>query len=298
MRKSIKLTCLIAIALVVGLTSFSLGDDKIIVAVSIPPQVEFVQNVGGGFVDIIEMVPPYSSPETYEPTPGQMKQLSRAKVYFKIGTDLDFEINLMKKLVSINPQLLIIDCSKDIDLLAHGAAKKAEDSYKKHEHGHYDPHVWNSLRNVRVMIDNITDGLITIDSIHKSDYLANAASYKAKLDSLDLAISDMFKNSAKRTFIVIHPAWGYFARDYNLIELPIEAEGKEPAAADIKNLIKTAQAQNIRTVFVSPQFNSASAEVIAREIGGVVEYIDPLNGHFLENILKTAQKIAASLKES
>jgi zinc transport system substrate-binding protein len=71
MRKSIKLTCLIAMALVVGLTSFSLGDDKIIVAVSIPPQVEFVQNVGGGFVDIIEMVPPYSSPEAYEPTPAK-----------------------------------------------------------------------------------------------------------------------------------------------------------------------------------------------------------------------------------
>lgn len=282
--------------LVFVLVGFSYAQNKISVAVSILPQVEFVRSIGGDHVDILEMVPPNSSPEVYEPTPGQMKQLSRAKAYFKIGTDLDFEINLMGKMASINPRLLIIDCSKGIDLLTMRDSQERGEDHHGHYHGLRDPHIWNSIRNARIMIDNIADGLIAIDSIHKSEYLKNAALYKFKLDSIDATILAMLKDSPKRTFIVLHPAWGYFASDYNLTELSIEAEGKEPSAADIKILVNLAKAQNIRTVFASPQFNSESAKVVAREIGGIVDYIDPLNGKFSENMLLTAQKIAASFK--
>lgn len=296
MLKFVKLAYLIVMAIMVALTPSLRADDKISVAVSILPQVEFVRNVGGDYVDIIEMVPPNSSPETYEPNPGQMKQLSRAKAYFKIGTDLDFEINLMGRMTSINSRLLIVDCSRGIEPLTIRDSEKAGETHDDHGHGLRDPHIWNSLRNARVIIDNIADGLIAIDSIHKSDYLKNAASYKSKLDLLDAEILAMFKDSPKRTFIVLHPAWGYFARDYNLVELSIEAEGKEPSVADIKNLVNLAKTRSIRTVFASPQFNSESARVVAREIGGTVDYIDPLNGKFLENIFLSAQKIAASLK--
>lgn len=296
MRESNKLTCLFIIALMFVLVAPSYSQDKISVAVSILPQVEFVRNVGGDYVDIIEMVPPNSSPEIYEPTPGQMKQLSRAKAYFKIGTDLDFEINLMGKMTSINSHLLIVDCSKGIELLNMRDTEKAKENHGGHNNGLRDPHIWNSVRNARIMIDNIAEGLIAIDSMHKSEYLKNAASYKTKLDSLDATILTMLKDSPKRTFIVLHPAWGYFARDYNLNELSIEAEGKEPSAADIKNLVNLAKAQTIRTVFASPQFNSESAKVVAREIGGKVEYIDPLNGQFLDNMGQIARKIATSFK--
>lgn len=286
----------ITIQLILTLSSYSYSQDKISVAVSILPQVEFVKSVGGDYVDILEMVPPNSSPESYEPTPGQMKQLSHAKAYFKIGTNLDFEINLMGKMISINPQLLIVDCSKGINQLAISETEKAEGAHDGHYHGLNDPHIWNSLRNASIMIDNIAEGLIVVDSSHKAIYLENAASYKAKLDSLDIAIIAMFQDISRRDFIVLHPAWGYFARDYNLVELSIEAEGKEPSAAEIKKLVDLARAQQIRTVFASPQFNSESAKVIAREINGAVEYIDPLNGQFLDNMRLTAIRIANSIK--
>jgi zinc transport system substrate-binding protein len=288
---------LITISLfVLILFTITFPQDKITVAVSILPQVEFLKNVGGDYIDILEMVPPNSSPETYEPTPTQMKQLARTKAYFKIGTDLDFEINLMGKMASINSHLIIIDCSKKIDLLTIHDPETTGESHSNHGHGLRDPHIWNSLKNARIMIDNIAKGLAAIDSIHSADYFKNAVAYMQKLDSLDTHVATILKNSPKQTFIVLHPAWGYFARDYNLNELSIEAEGKEPSAADIKNLINLAKAQNLRTVFASPQFNSESAKVVAREIGGSIDYIDPLDGQFLDNMYRTAEKIAASLK--
>jgi zinc transport system substrate-binding protein len=283
-------------AFILILSCAALAQEKITVAVSILPQVEFVKNVGGDHVDILEMVPPNSSPETYEPTPGQMKELSRAKAYFKIGTDLDFELNLMGKMASINSNLVIIDCSKGIEMLTMLDGNMTGEDPSGHEHGLRDPHIWNSLKNARIMVDNIASGLAAVDSIHSTDYLKNADIYKQKLDSLNNEIAAIFKSSSKLSFIVLHPAWGYFARDYNLAEISIEAEGKEPSAADIKNIIKLARTQNLRTVFASPQFNAESAKVVAREIGGTLEYIDPLNGQFLDNMRQTAEKIAASLR--
>jgi zinc transport system substrate-binding protein len=285
------------VALICGLLNGQVrAQSKILVAVSILPQVEFVENVGGSFVDVLELVPPNSSPEIYEPTPGQMKDLSRAVVYFKIGTDLDFELNLLGRMAAINPHLKIIDCSKGIDLGVLPESNLPDRNPSGHYHGLKDPHIWNSLRNARVMIDNITAGLISIDSLHKQDYLRNAENYKQKLDSLDRKTFELLSHRTLNSFIVLHPAWGYFARDYGLTQLSIEGEGKEPSATDIKNLVDIARKENLATVFASPQFNSESAKTVARELGGTVEYIDPLSGQYLDNMWQVASKIAQSLK--
>jgi zinc transport system substrate-binding protein len=288
----------IASLFVLGASPLSFGQDKISVVVSILPQKEFVENIGGQFVQTIVLVPPNASPESYEPNPAQMKELSRAKFFFKVGTNLDFELSLLDKIAGLNPSLRIVDCSKGINILIEpkgGSDQGEEVKYSGHHHGGSDPHIWSSLRNAQVIIDNITDGLIAVDSIHKAEYQKNAATYKQKLAFLDKQIAAMFANTKKRKFIVFHPAWGYFAKDYGLIQLAVEMEGKEPSAADIKGLILLAKENGITTVFASPQFNAESAKTIAREIGGTVEYIDPLNEHYFDNMQTVAGKIAKSL---
>ena len=62
---------------------------KLGVIVTILPQAEFVESVGGDKVDVTVMVPPGASPHTYEPTPGQMEELSRAKMYAEVGSGVD-----------------------------------------------------------------------------------------------------------------------------------------------------------------------------------------------------------------
>jgi len=273
-----------------------MAQTKIQMAVSILPQVEFVENVGGPYVDILELVPPNSSPEIYEPTPGQMKELSRVAAYFKIGTNLDFELSLLGKMAAINPRMLIIDCSKGIKIIDLPGNNLSPADSQSHHHGLHDPHIWNSLKNAKIIIDNIAAGLIAIDSIHKEDYLKNAQTYKLKLDSLNNEIAAALLKKKNNSFIVLHPAWGYFARDYGLTQLSIESEGKEPSVMDIKNLVNFARAQKLTTVFASPQFNSESAKTVAAEIGGTVEYIDPLAGKYLVNMRDVADKIARSLR--
>jgi zinc transport system substrate-binding protein len=96
--------------------------------------------------------------------------------------------------------------------------------------------------------------------------------------------------------MVFHPAWGYFAHAYGLKQVPIEIEGKEPKPAQLKELIQHTRKNDIKAVFVQPQFSTKSAELVAREIGGQVAFADPLAEDWIANLRQAADKFQSVLK--
>jgi len=252
---------------------------KVGVIVTILPQVEFVENIGGDKVGITVMVSPGASPHTYEPTPSQMANLAEAELYAKVGSGVEFELTWMDKLIAQNRDMLVVDCSRGIGLQEMTALDEDEE-----EHGGTDPHIWMSPRNAQVMVQNIASGLIQIDPDNRAYYEHNCDVYLQKLAQLDQDIINGLSGVKNRVFIVYHPAFGYFARDYNLIMLPIEAEGKEPTPTGLQYLIEQVKEHNIRVVFAEPQFNPQSAKVIADSIDGRVVLINPLARDYIENL--------------
>jgi len=257
---------------------------KIVVAVTILPQAGFVEAIGGDRVEVVVMVPPGASPHTYEVTPDQMTQLSNAKMYAKVGSPVEFELAWMDKLIAVNKSMLVVDCSKGVDLT------ESQDPDKPG----LDPHIWLSVKNAKIMVRNICDGLVQVDAVNKTYYEANCAAYLEKLTELDGDLENDLSAVKNRNFIVFHPAFGYFARDYSLKQIAVEQGGKEPDADYIVRLIEEAKGLGIRVVFVSPQYSTKSAEVIAKEIGGRVVIIDPLAKDFIGNMraIESAMKQA------
>ena len=94
--------------------------------------------------------------------------------------------------------------------------------------------------------------------------------------------------------MVYHPSWAYFCKDYNLQQLAIEKEGKEPTSQDIVKLVDTARKEGIMVIFTSPEFSTANAQTIASEIGAKVVSVDPLSPNYLENMKKVAEAFASS----
>ena len=261
--------------------------DKIGVMVTVLPQVEFVNAVGGGRVDVTAMVPPGANPHTYEVTPAQMAKLSAAKIYFKVGSPIEFELTWLDKLTAQNEGMTVVDCNEGIELIQ---------SADPDEPG-IDPHTWTSPQNVKIMVNNICAGLVQMDPVNKNYYEGNRDIYLQKLGALDVDIKSSLAGTENRAFIVYHPAWGYFAREYGLQQLGIEKEGKEPQAAYMARLIKEARDKNISVIFVSPQFDTRSAEAIAREIGGNVVSIDPEGRDYIDNMRKVATAFREALKQ-
>ena len=141
------------------------------------------------------------------------------------------------------------------------------------------------------MVQNIYDGLVVIDPNNKAYYQENMNNYLKKIDDADRYIENELSGMENRSFMIFHPSWGYFSRDYNLTQIAIEIEGKEPTLQSLSNSIEEAKANNIKTIFIAPGFSSKAAEILINEIGGKTEVIDALAPNYIENLKITANKI-------
>ena len=278
MKIKIFLIMLSFLMLVSVINSFAAGQkeqhqDKVQIVVSILPQVYFVEKIGGDRVIVSIMVPPGASPATYEPKPKQMKELTRASMYVRIR--VPFENAWMDKFSAANKDMLIVDSTRGIERI-----------------GGKDPHIWLSPRLVKIQAENIYKGLVQINPENKKAYTQNKEEFLKEIDTLDRELAQTFTKIKGGKFMVFHPSWAYLARDYGLEQIPIEIEGKEPSAAEMTNLIKNAKTNNIKIIFVQPQFNSNSARTLARQIGGKVVFVDPLAEDWANN-LRVVAKIFA-----
>ena len=284
----------------VGQEQTEAEQDVMKVVVTLMPQAEFVESVGGDKVDVVVLVPPGASPHTYEPTPSQLTQVAEANLYFKMGSGIEFENAWMDDIKGVNPSLKIVDCSKNIELIEMNEEEheEHEEEHEEHEHSHdgLDPHIWNSPKNVKIIVENTYQALAAEDPENAAYYRSNADNYKAKLDALDSSIEKSLENKKNRMFIVFHPAWGYFAHDYGLKQVAIEEAGKEATAQNIQHIIDEANEHDIRIIFASPQYSTDSANTIAGEINGSVVLIDPLDKNYIENMQNIADAFDASLE--
>ncbi len=281
--------------------SRALAQDQPTVFVSIVPQRLFVQQISRDLVRVEVMVQPGASPATYEPKPSQMAKLSSSAAYFAIG--VPFERVWLGRFGAINPAMRIIHTDKDIDKIAMARHSHGGDSWQtKDEHGEgenhlaLDPHIWLSPDLVKKQALTILEGLIAIAPRHKDEFRQNYLEFLARIDRLDDQLRSILKNAKGDRFMVFHPSWGYFAKEYDLVQVPIEIEGKSPKPAQLKEIIDHARQEDIRIVFVQPQFSAKSAKVVAAAIGGAVVVIDPLAEDWFANLLQVAGKLQSALK--
>ncbi|MBC7076488.1 MAG: zinc ABC transporter substrate-binding protein [Syntrophomonadaceae bacterium] len=267
-------------------TSGSGQDKKPLAAVSIIPQNTFVKAVAGDLVDTVVMVPPGASPANYAPSPRELEQLSKADLYFSIGIPAE-EANILPKLPDINKHIKVVDLAAEVGEVY---------PLRYYSPGNPDPHIWLSPKRVKVIVNVIARELSSIDPENKDIYQANARIYGEKLDQLDQKIRTALQELPNKTFIIFHPALGYFAEDYGLEMISIEKEGKKATAENIQQIIDLARAQNIRVIFYQASITSKQAETIAEEIGGYTEQVDPLAPDYIENLEKIAAALAAALK--
>lgn len=265
------------------------AEERIKVAVTILPLAEFTEKVGGEKVEVSVMVPAGSDPHTYEPTPGQMKNLSDAELYVKVGSGVEFELAWMDKLKALNRKMAVCNASKGIKLI--GMASSCDHGHT-HACGGKDPHTWLSPLNAIIMTANIRDALINVDPARAELYASNARDYIIELNRLNSYARENLGEKKGTSFMVFHPAWGYYAKDYGLVELAVQQRAKDPTPRQMARLVREAREHGIKVIFVSPQFSVRSARTIAGEIDGRVEFIDPLAKNYVANLRKVTDILA------
>ncbi len=258
--------------------------------VSVPPLAFFAEQIAGDNFEIVTVIGPGQSPTTFETTPKQFAKFANAKIFFTAG--VPFEKQLNKKLKSSFENLYIIDTQRGIDLQKiehhhHG------DSNEDHNDGinSLDPHTWLDPALSKMMAQNIYDGLVKFYPADSLMFQDNLNLILDELDKLDFYIRQELEPFAGKSFYTFHPAFGYFAKAYNLKQMSIEFEGKEPSARQLIGIIEKVRKERVKIIFTQPQFSDKSARAIAESIGAAVIPIDPLSKDYLNNLKEITNQL-------
>jgi zinc transport system substrate-binding protein len=265
-------------------------DGRNLVSVSILPQKYFVEQIAGNLLQVNVLVPPGSSPHNYEVLPSQMKDLSKSKAWLQIGL-LTLEDALKAKLADINKNLAIVNCSEGIIPIAG-----SENEEVGHEHSAneaFDPHIWLAPAEVKIMAKNTLNALKVGFPQHSSAFDENYTRFIARIDSVSMAIEQKLAPLKNRNILIFHPALAYYARQFNMSQMALEFDGKEPSPKHMKEIVDLAHEQNIHVIFIQKEFDPAFAQQLSREIDGKVVIIDPLDYNWEKQMLDITEKIAA-----
>ena len=295
------------------------AEAQVKVYTSILPQSYFVEKIGGDRVDVSVLVSPGKGPATYEPTPRQVLELGSTDILFTIG--VPFEKAFIPTIKQTLPGLIIVDTAAGIQRRImtephhhddeeehHDEHEHHEDDHDEHEHhneahhedehddhhheeGGEDPHIWLSPRLVKVQAQTIYNALVNADPAGKAVYSQGLKALISELDELDAKLSTTLAPFKGQTLFVYHPSMGYFTDDYGLKQAAIETGGKEPSPSALEHIIEEAKEQNVKIIFVQPEFSQNSARSIAKAIDGAVVTLTPLDPDYINNLTHIAEEI-------
>ena len=246
--------------------------------VSISPLKPLVQSILGDDFEVTVLVPQGASPETFEPTAKQLSEVESARFVFGTGL-LEFEQALLHR-VARNEQ--IINLSQGIELIAGTCSHAHHAHHSHHAHG-VDPHIWCSPKSLSKMAENIYS-TIAREMPDSTKYEERYTTLCLKLLELDEEVSEMCRQSQRNIFLIYHPALTYLARDYDLTQVAIENEGKEPSAKHLARIIEQARTEGVHNVFYQAEFPASSVEVICNDINAKAVEINPLDEDIFANI--------------
>ena len=238
------------------------------VLASFYPLYEFTKIIGGERIDVSVIVPSGIEPHDWEPTIQDLQKMQNADIIVINGINLEPWIT---KLVSVNPDILIVDTSNGISLLE-------KDKHMFNNKIQNDPHIWLDPVLAKKQIQNIVDGLIRIDPQNTDYYQENANAYNSKLILLDNKIRNGLSICVKKDFLAFHDAFSYFANEYGLNQNTIIGinSSEEPTALTLQQIVQKAQNLDLHIIFTEEAVNPRISEVIADEIGAKVLTLSPI----------------------
>jgi zinc transport system substrate-binding protein len=252
--------------------------DLPLVFVSIPPLKFVVERLAADAVAIEVLLPPGASPHTYEPTPRQMADLDRARIYLAIG--VPFEKAILGKISAVIVGVTLLPVMGDADHHGPGAP---------------DPHIWLDPMRMATVAATVAGALTEILPSKKTEIERNLGALERALAATDARVAAILDGLSGRSMVVFHPAYGYFARRYGLHQVAVEAEGKAPSARQLASTVDTLRTESVTAIFIQPQFSRIAADRVAAALGCQVVELDPLAGDYLANLEEMARRIAAAL---
>ena len=229
------------------------GQSKIVTSFSILE--DLVLELGGDRVSVTNLVPRNSDAHIYSPKPSDAVAISNADLIIFNG--LGFEGWIFR---------LIKDSDKEKNYLISSDGINSLNRFNE-----IDPHAWQSFKNIRIYIDNISGKLINLMPEHEKYFVLRRNNYLKKLSELEMNLSNQLSNIPikKRIVITSHDAFGYLGREFNIeflapLGLSLDAEA---SAEDVAKIINQIKEKKVTALFMENINNPKLLKAISKESG-------------------------------
>lgn len=254
--------------------------DELEVVTTFLPMTQFTKAVVGDRAEVVQLLPINVGPHDYQAKPADVQAIAQADILIKNGLELEFYLDDMIKNAE-NSDLIIVDSSAGIEPLRfaekdHDHEDEEEDEHS-HDHGEFDPHIWLDPKRAIQQVENIRDGLISVDPEGKEIYTQNAAAFIEQLKALDAQITEKLQPYAGQTFITFHDFAAYFAQSYGLrSEFLVDIPEENPSPEDVRRLIEIVQAEQIKALLQEPGVETKAFETLAEDLKIKVSLFNPI----------------------
>lgn len=265
------------------------GSDKLQIVTTLFPQYDFAKQITGDNAQVTLLLKPGAESHSYEPTPQDIAKIQSADVFLYIGGESEVWVEEILGSVSNDKQkvLCLMDYITPIEV---GHTHEHEEEHHEGENEHnYDEHIFTSLKNSQILLDEICNVICEADKANEKLYKENASDYSAKLSELDSKFTDMIAASARKTVVFGDRfPFTYFANDYGL-ECYAAFSGcsteTEPSFAAVSELIEHVNEEKVPTIFYLEFSSQSVAQKIAESCGVKTDLL-----HSCHNISSDDQK--------
>jgi zinc transport system substrate-binding protein len=267
--------------------------EEMTVTVTIPPYAWFVQQIAGEDFRVNVLLPPGADHHIWEPLPAQISALSGSEGFI-INGQLSFEHAWMDRFLQVNPEMKVLDLSRNIQLIeSEGHSHDHDDHGHSHSHVGPDPHYWMSPVAAMVMAKDIQDFLAGLNPAGAEKYNANLSILERRISQVDSLVRVSLGDDPHRTVLIYHPALAYMGRDYGFEQVSFEDEGKNPSPARMKELIDLAREKEIKIIFIQAEYDVRNAQSLSRETGARLVVINPMNTDWPEAVIEVAHALGS-----
>lgn len=248
------------------------------VVVTIQPYYSIVRNIAGDRADVTRLVPVGASPETFAPTPADMKTISRSQLVFMNGLGLDEWLTGVIKNSGTKARVLEFgEVLKFTPIVSEEHEGETEAEHEEHHHSGTDPHIFLDASLMALAAIRAGSELARVDPKNAAYYQQRARAENQKLLKLHAELKSGLSAVKGQNIVTFHGAFNYFARAYGLkVAAAIEPfPGKEPSARYVTDVVKLIRSKKVKAVFAEPQLPETAARTIAESAGVKLFVLDP-----------------------
>jgi len=270
-----------------------LDQKKNVVATSIFPLYDIIQNIAEERADIFFIIPIGANPHTYEPVPSVVERLQDIDMFIGSHRDLD---NWIEEYLSEQTSMKYLNDHE---------GENPEEHDRRHRET--NPHIWLTVKGAKKLAERIAEYVSDFVPEHALYYKKNLDEYLQRLDDLDRDIFSLFENVKNKKFIQWHPAWDYFAKDYGLeiVGTIAYGHGDKPSVKEFKALVEKARKENVKVIVIGLNLESRAATALRREIDGTLVRLDSIGdpedkekNSYIQLMMYNAKKLAEALNQS